>query len=63
MKRIVVTVAQDGTVTAETLGMSGSTCLDYIAVLEDLLMAQTVHSEYTREAAVQTTRQEQHDAH
>ncbi|MFG2043190.1 DUF2997 domain-containing protein [Dactylosporangium sp. NPDC048998] len=64
-RRIVVTVAADGTVNAETLGIKGSKCLDYVAVLEDLLAAQTVHSEYTSDyTAVTTTatvRQEQHD--
>ncbi|MER7008745.1 DUF2997 domain-containing protein [Dactylosporangium sp. NPDC000555] len=65
MRRIVVTVAADGTVSAETLGVKGSKCLDYIAVLEDLLEAQTVNSEYTSDytAATNTVsvRQEQHD--
>lgn len=65
MKRIVVTVAEDGTVSAETLGITGSKCLDYVAVLEDLLAAQTVHSEYTRDFTATTNtvtvRQEQHD--
>lgn len=46
---IVVTVANDGTVEAETVGLTGPDCLDYIAVLEDLLDARTVHSAYTAE--------------
>ncbi|WP_426506286.1 DUF2997 domain-containing protein [Dactylosporangium sp. McL0621] len=61
MKRIVVTVAEDGTVSAETLGITGSKCLDYVEVLEDLLGAQTVHSEYTREFTTVQNRQVQHD--
>ncbi|GAA4251236.1 DUF2997 domain-containing protein [Dactylosporangium darangshiense] len=67
MKRIVVTVAADGTVNAETLGITGSKCLDYVALLEDLLAAQTVHSQYTADyAAVENrvagrNRQEQRD--
>ncbi|GAA3288633.1 DUF2997 domain-containing protein [Dactylosporangium vinaceum] len=65
MQRIVVTVAEDGTVAAETLGVTGSKCLDYVALLEDLLAAQTVHSEYTREfqGLQAVTRQEQHDGY
>jgi hypothetical protein len=46
---IVVTVSGDGTVSAETMGLTGAACLDYIAVLEDLLDARTVHSAYTAE--------------
>ncbi|WP_432976416.1 DUF2997 domain-containing protein [Dactylosporangium sp. CA-233914] len=65
MKRIVVTVAEDGTVSAETLGVTGSKCLDYVAVLEDLLAAQTVHSEYTADYTAAsnsvTVRREQYD--
>ncbi|MEV6924265.1 DUF2997 domain-containing protein [Dactylosporangium sp. NPDC051485] len=64
-KRLVVTVAADGTVSAVTEGITGSKCLNYIAVLEDLLAAQTVHSEYTsdfhRVTGAVTNRQEQHD--
>ncbi|MET7392447.1 DUF2997 domain-containing protein [Dactylosporangium sp. NPDC005572] len=45
--RIIVTVSGDGTVSATTEGIYGGACLDYIAVLEDLLEARTVTSEYT----------------
>lgn len=64
-RRIVVTVAADGTVSAETVGITGSKCLHYIAVLEDLLVAPTVHSSYTADYAATDTvvvvRQEQND--
>lgn len=46
-ERIVVTVSADGRITAETEGLLGEACLDYIAVLEDLLAARTVDSTYT----------------
>jgi hypothetical protein len=46
-RRIVVTVAPDGTVNAETRGVVGEECLDYIAVLEELLDARVVESAYT----------------
>lgn len=45
--RIVLTVTSEGVVSAETKGMVGDRCLDYIAVLEDLLHARTVESTYT----------------
>ncbi|KOX05597.1 MULTISPECIES: DUF2997 domain-containing protein [Micromonospora] len=45
--QIVLTVATDGIVSAETRGVVGSGCLDYISVLEDLLDARTVESAYT----------------
>lgn len=64
-RRIVVTVAADGTVSAETRGILGAECLDYIAVLEDLLDAQVVQSAYTADHDRITTsvseRQELHD--
>jgi len=48
-KQLVIKVRPDGTVNAETLNMKGQECLDYIAVLEDLLDAQTVTSSYTED--------------
>jgi hypothetical protein len=45
--RIVVTVRDDGTVSAETVGVLGEGCLDYVAILEDLLAARAVESAYT----------------
>ncbi|GAA1573361.1 hypothetical protein GCM10009827_114110 [Dactylosporangium maewongense] len=49
--RIVVTVGSDGQISAETEGLLGGECLDYIAVLEDLLAARTVQSAYTADYA------------
>lgn len=46
-QQIVVSIAPDGTIAAETFGMAGSECLDYVDVLEDLLDATAVHSEFT----------------
>ena len=46
-KQLVVQVRADGTVAAETINMQGEECLDYIAVLEDLLDAQTTTSTFT----------------
>ncbi|MEV4274586.1 DUF2997 domain-containing protein [Actinoplanes xinjiangensis] len=59
--RIEVTVHPDGTVTAETLDIVGDRCLDWIAVLEDLVDGRVEDSayttDYTREQ--QTARQQQ----
>lgn len=46
-KQLVIQVRADGTVNAETINMTGEECLEYIAVLEDLLDAETVSSSYT----------------
>lgn len=46
-KQLVVQVRRDGTVHAETVGMEGAECLDYIAVLENLLEAETAESAFT----------------
>lgn len=47
--RIVVTVRVDGTIEAETHGVTGAACLDYIARLEDLIDAGTVASRFTED--------------
>lgn len=54
-EQIIVKVAPDGTVYAETKGVTGPRCLDSIAVLEDLLEAQTVASAFTPEYNQTTT--------
>ena len=46
-KQLIVQVRPDGTVHAETLGMYGNECLDYIAVLENMLDAETTASSFT----------------
>ena len=45
--RIAVTINRDGSIKAETLGIKGKTCLDYVPLLEELLDAETVQSEFT----------------
>ena len=56
-----VRIAPDGTVTAETKGVVGSACLDYVAVLEDLLAATTVDSGYTADYSRTAARQDTED--
>ena len=46
-KRLVVRLRRDGSVDAETLGMTGPECLDHIEALEALLDAQTASSRFT----------------
>jgi len=46
-KQLIVQVRPDGSVHAETIGMYGNECLDYIAVLENMLEAQTTESSFT----------------
>ncbi|TFD34150.1 DUF2997 domain-containing protein [Cryobacterium cryoconiti] len=46
-KQLIVQVRPDGSVHAETLGMHGNECLDYIAVLENMLDAETTASSFT----------------
>ncbi len=46
-KRLQINVGSDGNIKAETLGIHGSKCLDYVSVLEDLLDAQSVESKFT----------------
>ena len=62
--RIVVTVTADGMVHAETQGVLGAACLDYVAILEDLVGGETVRSRYTadyrRTTIDQQGYQEQH---
>jgi hypothetical protein len=46
-RRIAVTINKDGTIKAETLGIKGKSCLDYVPVLEELLDAETLQSAFT----------------
>ncbi|GLW28502.1 DUF2997 domain-containing protein [Actinoplanes regularis] len=49
--RIVVTVGEDGQISAETLDILGERCLDYIAVLEDLIGGPVQSSSWTADFA------------
>lgn len=48
-KRISVRIYPDGRVQAETQGIKGKKCTEYINILEELLKAEAVESEYTSE--------------
>jgi hypothetical protein len=45
-KRIRIDVGIDGNIKAETFGIYGQKCMDYVSVLEDLLEAQAVQSSF-----------------
>jgi hypothetical protein len=57
----VVTVAADGTVTAQTHGVLGERCLDYVAILEDLIDGRTAQSSYTDDWNRQEVAEHQED--
>ncbi|MEU9824111.1 DUF2997 domain-containing protein [Micromonospora chersina] len=60
-KRIVLTVTSEGLVSAETQGLIGDACLDYIAILEDLLDARTIESAYTADYSKRTVTSNQEE--
>lgn len=48
-KKINIRIFPDGTVQAEVEGVKGKKCTDYIKIIEELLEAETVDSDYTPE--------------
>ncbi|MEH7354004.1 DUF2997 domain-containing protein [Neobacillus drentensis] len=48
-EKIQIRIFPDGRIKAETLGIKGEKCTDYILILENLLNAQAVQAEYTKE--------------
>nr|WP_204343026.1 DUF2997 domain-containing protein [Micromonospora terminaliae] len=56
-----MTVTSEGLVSAETQGLIGDACLDYIAILEDLLDARTVESAYTADYSKRTVTSNQEE--
>jgi len=55
-QRLVLRIAPDGAVHAETQGIKGEACLDYIEILEDLLDAETINSDLTAEYTETSTK-------
>ncbi len=49
MKEIALRIYPDGKVQAETHGVKGKACLDYIRIIEALTEARTVDSDFTQE--------------
>jgi len=48
-KKLIISIDKNGFVTAEVSGTKGQKCLDYIALLEDILEGKMVSQEYTQE--------------
>lgn len=48
-KKINIRIFPDGKVQAEVEGVKGKNCTDYIKIIEEILKAETVDSEYTPE--------------
>ncbi|MDY7224438.1 DUF2997 domain-containing protein [Halalkalibacterium halodurans] len=48
-KKLQIRITEDGEIFAETLGIKGKECLEYIQLLEELLDAETVDSNFTHE--------------
>lgn len=51
-KRIQVQIAPDGKITAKVLGVKGKSCTRFIPLLEAMLEAKAIDSEYTTEYRV-----------
>ena len=49
MKQIKLRIYPTGKLEAETNGIKGKACLDYISILESLTGSATVDSDFTRE--------------
>lgn len=48
-KRIQIDIDSDGNIKAETFGIYGQKCMDYVSVLEDLLDAEAVQSNFNED--------------
>ncbi|PGT14276.1 DUF2997 domain-containing protein [Bacillus cereus] len=48
-KRVQIRILPDGTIQAETKGIKGEKCTDYILILEELLQAEAIEAEYNEE--------------
>ena len=48
-KQLQLRILSDGTIVAETVGIKGSQCTDYLELIEKLLQAKTVISSFTEE--------------
>ncbi|MFK2825998.1 DUF2997 domain-containing protein [Bacillus sp. B190/17] len=59
-KKITIKITEDGNIFAKTKGIKGKDCLQYIELLEELLDAESIDSNYTEEyyeTNMQTIRQ------
>ena len=54
-KKIKLKIFPDGQVQAEVLGFKGKKCADYISILEQMLDAEAIDSEWTPEYCLEET--------
>lgn len=48
-KKLIITIKKDGTIDAQTKGIKGKKCEDYIKIIEELTNSKAVNIEYTPE--------------
>lgn len=48
-QQLRIEITDDGKINVKTIGMDDESCLDYVPLLEKVLDAETVHSEFTEE--------------
>ncbi|RAP46630.1 MAG: hypothetical protein BZ136_07400 [Methanosphaera sp. rholeuAM74] len=48
-KKLIIKIKKDGTIEAETLGIKGKKCEDYIKIIEELTDSKVIKKEYTHE--------------
>lgn len=48
-KKLIITIKKDGTIEAQTSGIKGKKCEDYIKLVEELTNSKAVNIEYTPE--------------
>ena len=48
-KKLIIKIRKDGTVEAETKGIKGKKCEDYIKIIEELTDSKVINKEFTRE--------------
>lgn len=62
-KRIEVRIMRDGKIHAKVLGFTGHKCVDYMPLLEELLDAEIIESEYTAEYFQHETQEQEGSEH
>ncbi|MDO5826257.1 MAG: DUF2997 domain-containing protein [Methanosphaera sp.] len=48
-KKLIITIKKDGSIDAQTKGIKGKKCEDYIKIVEELTNSKSVNIEYTAE--------------
>lgn len=48
-KQMKVWLRADGSIDAETIGVKGKNCLKYMMILEEMMRASVIDSEFTKE--------------